>query len=114
MKRIALIIAAVVLLACSFSGQKVKAGQECFPQKNNELLVYDVAQLLTNGERAQLERKLDDFARTTSNQVAVIIVPDLCGMEKAQFAIELGEEWGLGQKKEDNGIVFLLKNKPPT
>lgn len=92
-------------------GQKVKAGQECFPVKNDELLVYDVAKILTNQERSQLELKLDDFARTTSNQIAVIIVPDLCGMEKAQFAIELGEQWGLGQKKEDNGIVILVKPK---
>ncbi|MFM9985674.1 MAG: TPM domain-containing protein, partial [Flavobacteriales bacterium] len=35
-------------------------------------------------------------------------------MEKAQFAIELGEKWGIGQKKEDNGIVILVKPKTPT
>ncbi|MFM9984818.1 MAG: TPM domain-containing protein, partial [Flavobacteriales bacterium] len=114
MRKAILFISAVLLIANSFLGQKVKAGQECFPEKNNELLVYDVAQLLSNSERIQLENKLDEFARATSNQIAVIIVPDLCGMEKAQFAIELGEKWGIGQKKDDNGIVVLIKPKTPS
>jgi uncharacterized protein len=34
-------------------------------------------------------------------------------MDKAQFAIELGELWGVGQAKEDNGIVVLIKIKTP-
>jgi uncharacterized protein len=34
-------------------------------------------------------------------------------MDKAQFAIELGESWGVGQSKEDNGVVFLVKPKTP-
>jgi uncharacterized membrane protein YgcG len=27
-------------------------------------------------------------------------------MDKSQFAIELGELWGVGQAKEDNGIAY--------
>lgn len=106
----------IILLALNFPliairAQKVKAGQECFPKKNEEKLVYDEAALLSRFEVNQLDQKLIEFEKATSNQIAVIIVPDLCGMEKAQFAIELGEMWGIGQKKEDNGVVMLIKPK---
>jgi uncharacterized protein len=86
------------------------AGQECFPKKEKKL-VYDVANALNEGEESTLESMLVSFADSTSNQITVVIVPDLCGMDKAQFAIELGELWGVGQAKEDNGIVMLVKPK---
>ncbi len=101
----------VVLITYPLLAQKVKAGQECFPVKNNERLLYDEAEILSTSERQAIETKLDAFAASTSNQIAVVIVPDLCGMDKSQFAIELGEEWGLGHRAEDNGVVMLIKPK---
>ena len=88
------------------------AGQECFPKKENKL-VYDVANILNEEEESTLESMLVLFADSTSNQMTIVNVPDLCGMDKAQFAIELGELWGVGQAKEDNGIVMLVKPKTP-
>jgi uncharacterized protein len=99
-----------VWLLFTLSVQAQLAGQECFPKKENKL-VYDEANLLNESEEFALELKLVSFADSTSNQIAVVIVPDLCGMDKAQFAIELGESWGVGQKQEDNGIIMLVKPK---
>jgi uncharacterized protein len=90
-----------------------KAGQECFPQKDDRRLVYDVADVLNASDEQALEAKLQGFATSTSNQIVVVIVPDLCGMERGQFAFELGELWGVGQEKMDNGVVFLVKPKTP-
>ena len=87
-----------------------KAGQECFPEKK-QTLVYDVAGILESSERERLAEELKLFHDSTSNQIAVVIVPDLCGMEKAQFAIELGEYWGVGHQREDNGIIILVQPK---
>jgi uncharacterized protein len=99
-----------IWLLSTLSVQAQLAGQECFPKKENKL-VYDEANLLNENEEGALEIKLASFADSTSNQIAVVIVPDLCGMDKAQFAIELGESWGVGQKQEDNGIIMLVKPK---
>jgi hypothetical protein len=107
-KRILFLIA-VVFPIISFSQ---KAGQECFPAKALNL-VYDKPQVLSPADRQILESTLVTFSDSTSNQIAVVIVDDLCGMDKAQFAIELGELWGVGQAKEDNGIVVLIKIKTP-
>jgi uncharacterized protein len=111
MKKFLLVLLVCLLQASASFAQNVKAGQECFPKKDDNRLVYDEAQLLTPVQRAQLESKLDQFALATSNQIVVVIVPDLCGMDKSQFAIELGEAWGVGYAKEDNGVVMLIKPK---
>jgi uncharacterized protein len=109
MKLIQLFLLPVALLL-SMPVFAQKAGQECFPEKALRL-VYDEAGVLSSSEKSQLENELVMFSDSTSNQIAVVIVNDLCGMEKAQFAIELGQAWGVGQAKEDNGIVMLIKVK---
>ncbi len=68
---------------------------------------------LSSQEESQLESKLKNFARETSNQIVVIIVDDLGGLEAYDYATRLGQKWGVGQKKEDNGIVILLKPTQP-
>lgn len=100
----------IVLWFVPIHSQSQLAGQECFPEKKLKL-VYDGSNLLTSTQLSMLEMDLVAFDDSTSNQIAVVIVPDLCGMEKAQFAIELGELWGVGHAKEDNGIVVLIKPK---
>ena len=64
---------------------------------------------LSQQEESQLERKLQDFANQTSNQIVIVIVDDLGGDEPWSYATELGHKWGVGQAKFDNGIVILVK-----
>ncbi len=40
---------------------------------------------------------------------AVVTVTELCGYDPATFSFELGERWGVGQKKFDNGVVIMVK-----
>jgi uncharacterized protein len=74
-------------------------------------LVNDIANVLTDTERAQLEDTLVQFARTTSTQIVVVTVPDLEGYDPGDYAFQLGEKWGVGQKDKNNGIVILVKPK---
>ena len=106
------LVAVIAFLLAAAQSDAQLAGQECFPQKENKL-VYDEANVLSPEEESNLETRLAAFADSTSNQITLVIVADLCDMEKAQFAIELGESWGVGQSKEDNGVVFLVKPKTP-
>jgi uncharacterized protein len=87
--------------------------EECFPVKNDKKLIYDLSNVLPDANENELESKLAEFARTTSNQIVVVIVPDLCGYDKSVYATELGQKWGVGQEKQDNGIVLLVKPKTP-
>ena len=74
-------------------------------------LVNDFAGVLSRSEVNQMENSLSQFARQTSTQVVVVTIPDLDGYDKADYAHQLGEKWGVGQKGKDNGIVILLKPK---
>ena len=78
---------------------------------NPPRLVNDFAGMLKPEEVNMLERKLDSFNDTTSNQIAIVIVPTLGGDDKADYAQRLGEKWGVGQKGRNNGILILVKPK---
>lgn len=60
-------------------------------------------------EESRLEQKLQAFANETSNQIVILIIDDIGEMEPWAYATEVGQKWGVGQKKEDNGIVILVK-----
>jgi len=72
-------------------------------------LVVDIADILSPSVEQKLENALVAFNRETSNQILVVTVNDLCGYDKAEFTYSLGENWGVGQKEFDNGIVLMVK-----
>lgn len=79
------------------------------PPKLVNNLSQEFPNFLTANEVAQLETKLSDFANQTSNQIVVVIVDDLGGLEAWDFATRLGHKWEVGQAKFDNGVVLLIK-----
>ncbi|HMC96022.1 MAG TPA: TPM domain-containing protein [Flavobacteriales bacterium] len=83
-------------------------------ERDQDHLVWSYAELLSPSEEQQLNAKLVRFARETSNRILVIIVDTLCGTDEADLAFRIGENWGIGKKEFDNGIVILIKpNGPP-
>jgi len=86
-------------------------GQDIPLRPDPPRLVNDFAGVLTPEQVQQLERKLVNFNDTTSTQITVAIVKSLEGSDRADFAFRLGEQWGVGQKGKNNGIVVLVKPK---
>ncbi|MDR2474788.1 MAG: TPM domain-containing protein [Bacteroidales bacterium] len=72
-------------------------------------LVNDFAGLFSAQENALLEAKLRAYNDSTSTQIYVVVVESFNGYDKAQFAFDLGEKWGIGQKGKNNGAVMLIK-----
>lgn len=77
-------------------------------------LVNDFAGLLDPAESHSLERDLVTFDNSTSNQICLVIVNDLKGMDVLDLAFKIGEQWQVGQKGFDNGAVLLIKTKTGT
>jgi uncharacterized protein len=98
------VLAAAVLLGAAAAPA---LGQPAVPPRP-ERLVNDYAGLLSPAERDALERKLVAYDDSTSTQIAVAIFPSLEGADAGQFAVELGQAWGVGQAGADNGIVILV------
>ena len=74
-------------------------------------LVNDFTGILTPSEVESLERRCVEFANTTSNQIAIVILPTFGDYDKADLAFKIGRAWGVGQGKYDNGVVMLVKPK---
>ena len=81
------------------------------PAPNPPKLVNDFADVLNNQFEQQLERELVAFNDSTSNQITLVTVPSLNGMDAAMMANRIGQEWGVGQSEYSNGIVVLFKPK---
>ena len=80
------------------------------PERPNPMrLVVDQVGILSEDFKNSLEQKLERFSDSTSNQILVLVVADLNDMEPAEYALEVGRKWGIGQAKTNNGIVFLIK-----
>ena len=97
----------LVLLSASIFAQSEGIPERPSPPK----LVNNLSSthFITASEEATLEQKLVTFANETSNQIVIVIVDELGGMEPWAYATELGQKWGVGQGENDNGIVILLK-----
>lgn len=77
-----------------------------FPEKPAKL-VSDYAGVLSASEKAALERKLVAFDDSTSTQIAVALIKSVGDYDIAEYAVELGRKWGVGQKGKNNGIIIV-------
>ena len=85
------------------------AGDDIYPDKPNPpRLVNDYAGILNSGEEARLERKLEDFARTTSTQISIVTITNLGGHDVAEYTTRLFNKWGVGQAGKNNGVLMLV------
>ena len=101
-----LLILPGVLFAGSISGQDV------IPRPDGrQQLVYDYAGFLQKPQAEELNQILENFALETSNQILVLTVKSLNGLEPYYYAEEVLSTWGIGQKDMNNGIVMLIKPK---
>ncbi len=73
--------------------------------------VNDFAHVLSADTVQSLDAELSQFEASTSNQVAVVTVPDMNGDYIENYAVKLFADWGIGQKDKDNGILLLLSIK---
>ena len=78
------------------------------PKPTPPRLVNDMANMLTPDEEAALEQKLTNYSDTTSTQIAIITITSIGDYDPNQYAAELGELWGVGTGKYDNGLIILV------
>lgn len=70
--------------------------------------VNDFAHVLSSEVVASLNAELTAFNASTSNEIAVAIVPSMGGDYIENYAVRLFAEWGIGKAKQDNGVLLLL------
>ncbi|GAB2788678.1 uncharacterized protein HNQ93_003099 [Hymenobacter luteus] len=100
--RNALLVLLLVLTQLAGRAQNVP------PRPTPPRLVNDLAGMLRPDEAAQLERKLVAYNDSTSSQIAVVTVPSLGDYDIFDYAQQLYQTWGIGQKSNNNGILLLI------
>lgn len=74
----------------------------------NQRLVNDYVGVLNGDEANYLEQKLVAYNDSTSSQVAIVIENSTQGRETMEYAIDLFDNWNIGQKGKDNGVLIYL------
>ncbi len=102
-------VSQVIILIILFSA---RIASQDFPEKPvPPRLVNDFAGMLTSREVNALEEKLVAYNDSTSTQIAIVTVSDLHGYDKADYAQQLAELWGIGQKGLNNGDNHSYQTK---
>ena len=81
--------------------------QDFPPPPNPPRLVNDFTGTLSAEEVGQLEQKLLAYSDSTSTQVSIVLMASVGPYDIADYTIQLGEQWGIGVKGKDNGILIL-------
>lgn len=79
--------------------------------------VYDYADLLTDREEVQLNYRIMDLERQGQGQMAIVVVDhleDRAGRKYDPFdyGVQVFNHWGIGNKREDDGILLLVSLNP--
>ena len=95
-----------VLPACAPAAFAADDGRAPIPAYHG--YVNDEAGVIPEQQRAQLEAFLDQVARKTGTQFAVLTVASTAPDEPDAYKVRVFEAWGIGSKEKDDGLLLLL------
>jgi len=70
--------------------------------------VTDLAGIIQPQAKAQLEAMATELEQKTGAQMAIVTVKSLDGNEIQPYANDLFKQLGVGQKKQDSGVLLLV------
>lgn len=103
--RILAVLSAIcfILAGC---GEKIPTSANL--KATDKLFVNDFADVISDSDEEVIYNKGVYLNGKTTAQVAVVTVNTTGDEEIADYALNLGRNWELGDKEKDNGIVVLL------
>jgi uncharacterized protein len=90
-----------ILAVFSLNAQEVK-----FPSPRGH--VNDYAGIISDKVREQLEKMLIVVENKTSAEMAILTVNSTAPLTIEQYAVELFQDWGIGKKGKDNGVLLIV------
>ena len=70
--------------------------------------VVDQANVLSPATREQLTRLLTEHERRSSDQIVIVTLATLGGLDIAEAGLQLGRAWKLGTKQNSNGVLLVI------
>ncbi|HVX84293.1 MAG TPA: TPM domain-containing protein [Phycisphaerae bacterium] len=106
--RVRPILLLLTLLLTVVSASPARGAPSDLPRKPSRYIT-DNAGVISPPDLEMINRQLDEFERTTSNQFLVAIYPQLPeGEELADYCTRTFESWHPGKKATSNGVVLFV------
>jgi len=100
-------IALALMLACGVAvGSAVSAGPLIAPPERG--YIADEAGVLGPEAVAGLNEALHELEEENGIEMAVVTVATTQPMSIEEYSVELFEDWGIGQRDQDNGLLVML------
>ena len=99
MKKLILSILLVVLSTLGFSQSPETL------QHSSTSYVDDFAKIFTPQQEHELDQVIRSFHDTV--QISIVTVNNLSGLEPEEYAVQLGNKWGVGSHSK-NGLLILI------
>ncbi|MCM4163579.1 MULTISPECIES: YgcG family protein [unclassified Arenibacter] len=96
----------LILCSCPITVAQFKIPVK--PELQEQTSVFDYINLLSAEQKTSLEQKLIRYSDSTSTQIVTAIIASTQGENINFLGANWGHAWGIGQAKEDNGILILL------
>lgn len=89
---------------------QISAQEDCegIPKPIPGRLVNDFYNKIGDNAELEIEELLRKFNDSTSIEIAVITLQDITGEYESDYATKIGNCWGVGKAKYNNGIVLLV------
>jgi uncharacterized protein len=97
----------VMLVLTAFSSLGVAAPS--FPALSGR--VVDQAGILPAEIKSEIDAKLAALEDKTKDQFVVVTLASLEGYDIADYGVQLGRAWGVGQKGKNNGLLLIVAPK---
>jgi uncharacterized protein len=97
----------LIFIGCLLTVSLLVVGQNVPSRPNPPKLVNDLADVLSPGDEARLEQKLVAYDDSTSSQIAIVLIKTLNDYPIEEYAAKLFREWGIGNKKTNNGVLII-------
>ena len=94
----------VSLLALASSA----ADAAVLPKPSQREYIVDTADIVSAEDRAQIEKIGEELREKTKAEIVVVTVATLDGTDIESYANELFRSWGIGDAKQNNGVLLLI------
>jgi uncharacterized protein len=103
------IVVRLVLTALLWLG--VFSPAEAMEVPANTGYITDLADMISPATEQQLTRVLQSIDQTDSTQIVILTIPSLEGEDVEGFSIRVVDNWKIGQKGSDNGLLLLVSKQ---
>ncbi|MFK2826040.1 TPM domain-containing protein [Bacillus sp. B190/17] len=104
MRKAAFFLAAVIL----FIGALALPVSAAAPKPKGDIYVQDFSGVLSAEQKRELNQLGSQLDDATTAQVVVLTVPSTEGIPIEQYANDTFRQYGIGSKKENNGVLLIL------